>query len=243
MHRNYSGNYMADDNLLRVTGIRVTGLFGRYSHEVALHLDERVTIIHGPNGVGKTVILRLTAALLAGKLMEFGKVPFASFEVSLSDNSTLGARKEPSTKNEKFQLGVVFYLRKTNDEVIEYRIEGEDANITLFAKRIEAESPYLSRVGPDQYLDRRTDELMSAYEVAANYAEFVPGRPRSRGFFDIPDWMLSLQERVGVHFIEAQRLLRFAPERNRDLPRHLGVSRAQFVETVIFWKFSGVGGR
>jgi predicted ATP-binding protein involved in virulence len=223
---------MADNNLLRVTGIRVNGLFGRYSHEVALHLEERVTIIHGPNGVGKTVILRLTAALLAGKLMEFGKVPFDSFEVSLSDNSTLGAKKKPSSKQDKFQLEVVFYLRKSNGDVIEYSIEGEDADINLFAKRIEAESPYLSRVGPDQYLDRRTDELMTAYEVAANYEEFVPGRPRSRGLFDIPDWMLNLQERVGVHFIEAQRLLRFAPERNRDLPRYPGVGRAQFVETV-----------
>lgn len=66
---------MASENLLRVTRIRVRDLFDRYSHDVPLHLEERVTIIHGPNGVGKTALLRLTAALLTGKIIEFSKVP------------------------------------------------------------------------------------------------------------------------------------------------------------------------
>ena len=60
---------MVEADLLRVTKIRVDDLFDRYNHEVDLHLDERVTIIHGPNGVGKTVLLRLTADLLSGKLV------------------------------------------------------------------------------------------------------------------------------------------------------------------------------
>ncbi len=34
-------------DLLRVTGIRVANLFDRYSHDVALRMDDRVTIIHG----------------------------------------------------------------------------------------------------------------------------------------------------------------------------------------------------
>ena len=69
---------MPDENLLRVTRIRVDDLFDCYSHEVPLHLDERVTIIHGPNGVGKTVLLRLSSALLSGRLTEFTSVPFAT---------------------------------------------------------------------------------------------------------------------------------------------------------------------
>src|SRR5689334_9176783 len=65
---------MAVTNLLRVTKIRVEELFDRYTHEVPLRLNDRVTIIHGPNGVGKTVLLRLTAALLAGRITDFARI-------------------------------------------------------------------------------------------------------------------------------------------------------------------------
>lgn len=41
-----------NNETLRVRSIRVSGLFGLYDHEVVLDKD-RITVIHGPNGVGK----------------------------------------------------------------------------------------------------------------------------------------------------------------------------------------------
>src|SRR5688572_7033774 len=75
--------------LLRVRRARVEHLFGRYTHDVPLNDQDRVTILHGQNGVGKTVLLRLIAAAFTGRYLEILRTPFDRFELELSDNSTI----------------------------------------------------------------------------------------------------------------------------------------------------------
>ena len=41
---------------MRVRSIDVKGLFGVFNNEIPINSAERVTIIHGPNGFGKTVM-------------------------------------------------------------------------------------------------------------------------------------------------------------------------------------------
>lgn len=224
---------MTTDNLLRVTRIRVENLFDCYDHDVALHLDERVTIIHGPNGVGKTVLLRLTAALITGKLTQFAEVPFRVFEIYLSDGSIFGVRKDHAGKPKNSDLSATFFLRSSAGESKEFAIKGEQASIARLAQRIESESSWLSRYSPNEYVDRRTNTILNALEVVSRYSEYLPGRLR-RGLFEEPDWMHNLQSQIEVHFIEAQRLLRFGTRTDRDWEfRHTPADfQGQFVETV-----------
>ncbi len=48
---------------MRITRISVDGLFGMFNHDIGMKLDDRITIIHGMNGYGKTTILRMVNAL------------------------------------------------------------------------------------------------------------------------------------------------------------------------------------
>ena len=80
---------MTQPELLRLQRIEVDGLFGVYNHRIDLNLDERVTLLHGVNGVGKTSILRMVDALLSGDLGRFRDVPFARFMLGFDDGSTL----------------------------------------------------------------------------------------------------------------------------------------------------------
>ena len=47
---------------MRITKITVKNLFGIFNHNIPLNMDERITLIHGPNGIGKTILLSMINA-------------------------------------------------------------------------------------------------------------------------------------------------------------------------------------
>jgi len=47
----------------RIKQIAVKGLFGVFDHVIPLNMAERVTLVLGPNGVGKTIVLQNPARL------------------------------------------------------------------------------------------------------------------------------------------------------------------------------------
>lgn len=68
----------------RVCEFRVEGLLGRYNHTIKLATDARVTLVHGPNGVGKTLMLRLLQAAANGDLEELAAtIPFDRVSLEL----------------------------------------------------------------------------------------------------------------------------------------------------------------
>lgn len=70
----------------RIRRIAVEGLYDLYDHDVPLNTEDRVTILHGPNGVGKTNLLWM---LRYAKLMQLKdlRVPFKRFTIEFDDNS------------------------------------------------------------------------------------------------------------------------------------------------------------
>ncbi|MDW8234316.1 MAG: AAA family ATPase [Roseiflexaceae bacterium] len=205
---------MQSNNLLRVTRIRVVNLFGRYTHDVQLRTDDRVTIIHGPNGVGKTVLLRLTEALLSGKMFTLVKTPFQTFEVTLSDGSVLGIERDTlfDEQTAKNRSPARCYLRRDERET-SHELQVNDISIRRLASRIEQALPWLIRVDEDSFLDRRSGEMLTSAEILEQFADFLPSRSRKHESVSEPDWMRDIRNSVRVHLIEAQRLLRFSEQR------------------------------
>ena len=70
---------MNEYQLLRLQRVEVDGLFGIYDHSIDLNLPDRVTLLHGRNGVGKTTVLRMINAFLRGDITYFGRNSFRSF--------------------------------------------------------------------------------------------------------------------------------------------------------------------
>jgi predicted ATP-binding protein involved in virulence len=56
---------------MKITQISVGKLFGQFNHSIKLNINENVTIIHGPNGVGKTTLLRLVDAIFNKNIVFF----------------------------------------------------------------------------------------------------------------------------------------------------------------------------
>jgi len=84
---------MTDSTPLRIKRIEVEGLFGLYHHVIDLNLEDRVTILHGPNGVGKTVLLRMIKAIFGFDRRSLGfyypAVPIKKFLMEFTEDRHL----------------------------------------------------------------------------------------------------------------------------------------------------------
>lgn len=74
---------------MRITKISVKGLFSMFDHEIPLNQESRITIIHGPNGVGKTVLLKLVHALFHYDYELLEKIPFEQLRVEFADGDVV----------------------------------------------------------------------------------------------------------------------------------------------------------
>ena len=64
----------------------------------------------------------------------------------------------------------------------------------------------LRQIGPDEWLDRRTEEVLQFDDVMQRYGSDLPDEFRVDD--DPPPWLQEIQQSTPVHFIETQRLLR-----------------------------------
>ena len=44
---------------MRIVQILITSLFGVFDHVIPSNLADRITVIHAPNGYGKTIVLKI----------------------------------------------------------------------------------------------------------------------------------------------------------------------------------------
>ncbi|MDD2761090.1 MAG: AAA family ATPase [Methylomonas sp.] len=191
------------DTTLRIKSIKVTGLFGLYDHDVTLK-EDRVTVIHGPNGVGKTVFLKLTNAFLRGNYHEIITVPFESFEINFADNSLarIHVEQEPSDPR---RIQLIFKNSEGISE--ELTLDSERLSPKRFSERISDSLPFLIQIAPNEWIDRRTEEAIGPDELIALVNEFDP-KLAKKWVVREPKGLREFRERINVHLIEAQRLIR-----------------------------------
>ena len=48
---------------MRIKRVFVKRLFNLFDHDINMKMDDRITIVHAPNGFGKTAILRMISGL------------------------------------------------------------------------------------------------------------------------------------------------------------------------------------
>jgi energy-coupling factor transporter ATP-binding protein EcfA2 len=78
----------------RVRRVTVKNLFGRFNHTVELRREERVTILVGPNGVGKTRLLELVSAVAQGRVGLWMSMPFDELRIDFDDDRALVVRSK-----------------------------------------------------------------------------------------------------------------------------------------------------
>lgn len=238
-----------ENQILRVKNIQVSKLYGLYDHCINIDLDERIAIIHGPNGVGKTMLLKLVAALFSGRIIELARAKFSEFFVTLDDGSVLGIVREEQPDFLDDALDSESSLRKQQalfEPTLKPRSDRPAPRtivkaVSIFngareetelgalptknsaakiASFIDSETPWLYRTGPDQWIDREEKEYLTAYQVVEKYSDRLPARYQGK-LFKEPAAFRNLRLRVKVHFIETQRLLKLSLQ-EPEWHRHSG---------------------
>lgn len=201
---------------MRITRIKVEELFGnpKYNYDMGLKIDPNsknrssITILHGRNGSGKTVIFKMIAGLFGvGNCNPFifWKYPFRRFEVSFDDGSRMVVTRENNSKSPFESFPKVSYIKG----------RGRPKSYDL-GKNIRRD--LLRRFPPTVRRDVSDDDLMQILSLIGednNDTETV--RTLAGGYFvsadrfsDVipePSWLDDLPSKLDIHFVSTDRLL------------------------------------
>jgi energy-coupling factor transporter ATP-binding protein EcfA2 len=176
--------------------ITVAGLFGLYDHDLDLRQDPPLTIVAGPNGVGKTTLLRLTTALLRGTYRELPRYEFGTLTVENEFGATIEAERATDLDPSDGAVSFVLRLRHGAGRPQETTIEVHPSVSDLMVM-----PDFLERYDSETFVDVRDGELIAEDDVLMRWGgrvrELMPP-PTPPDWFHADDWR--------VDFIETKRL-------------------------------------
>jgi ABC-type cobalamin/Fe3+-siderophores transport system ATPase subunit len=200
--------------------LRVEGLFGEFTHEIKLNDEERLSLVHGPNGVGKTTLLRIVDAFFNKKYQILRRIPFSTIIVTLTDGDRMQVTRKTAADSSLHQVS------RSILEFISLPLHGR-SQTWVFRTGRESEVPpsmmeeyiqELTRISAREWLDSSSGETMDFEQVLDKYSDRLPivNHPTQK----VPEWLAEFTNRVPVFFIEAQRLQTYASARGPRLRLH-----------------------
>lgn len=217
---------------MRLEEISVRGLLRQFNYRIPLHADNRVTIVAGPNGYGKTTLLKLIDSFYRGQYDALRDTPFDVLELAFAGGVRLVISRqlpleEPIEGGPTHpQITCALYAGNT----LLHQDEVKGGHLRMPKEPLHHYLPFIEPGGPDIWLDNRSGEVIRSADVLVRYGDFLP--PRARGVLRRsaePSWLKEHKEQFRVRFIQSQRLLLEAGDSRIGPDRHSSdTSRYQY---------------
>ncbi len=200
---------------MRLISFEVTGLFERFNYRVELNQQDRITILHGPNGFGKTTVLQMLGHVLAARFTSLARMPFHSFGMHFDTGM-------------KLRFIVEEHSEKDDDDSRRPRSRPSKAlrvtfdNKTGLIKPLSARSRMrlaemashfahgFERISEDEWIDPRTGQLVTLEMLMNQYGDELPPPMRDaveRDEGDAVRHVRSVMKDMRVFVIDTQRLI------------------------------------
>lgn len=195
---------------MRIKSISVKNLFGVFNHDIPMHLDEHITIIHGPNGFGKTVLLRMLDGLFNSRYGEFRSIPFAEFRLQFDDESEVwvskvGEAPKGQVRKRNNTVKPVFNCSRPGENIFVFPLPESRLDVKFPLSMVEQVIPDLERIGREQWRDTATGDVFSLDEILDRYSNELPIQTLP-GTNNEPLWLQELSNSFHVRLIQTQRL-------------------------------------
>lgn len=218
-----------------LSDVVVEELFGEFTHHIELNENEGLTLIQGPNGVGKTTVLRLLDALFSRQFSTLRRIPFAAMRVQLTDGDELQVVRHVDSGVERRRgvntLEFIFMPNRGRSHSWTFKGVRPEAGDFPFAM-VDEYIPELSRIGAREWLDSASGETLDLEEVYDRFPDRLPNVSQDKRA-GAPDWLEEFISRVPVYFIKAERL-GARPSRTNTRSRRMHEGVAQIPAVVVF---------
>ena len=183
---------------MRITKISVKGLFGYLDHEIPLNQESRITIIHGPNGVGKTTLLEMIHGLFSAKLRVFYELLFKEFSIEFADGERISVQREahsPDIENAALSVS------HSDPQISSFRLptfSEYQSRISGFANSVQGMQSLVTEL----WFNTETGAVLSMEDILDSYEN-----ARTAAYSNAaPVWFENLANSVNCQYSHAQRL-------------------------------------
>lgn len=206
---------------MRLKKILVEGLFDRFTHAIPLNLKDRITIIHGPNGFGKTMILRMINAFFNQSPIALANIPFRTLRLDFDNGAVASVHRKRSGKTRerdaKPNIKMSYTERGKSPQRFTPTSDMPPEQLRFPIGAIEDFIPELDQIDRQTWRHRGTGEMLSLTEVLDRYRDALPlGEPYRDP--TIPDWLQAIRQTIPVRFINTERLYTAPTRRRRQGP-------------------------
>lgn len=222
----------------RIKQISIKNLFGIFHHEIMLNMNERVTIIHSPNGFGKTAILKLLNELFTQGTRALRTTPFDELSIYFEDQTHLQIEKKlvkvaTSSKIRRRQIMFHYFDSAGNIDFVgdltEEIMTEEVMEAKLHAEMWSLQQALQRTLQTEDTNDNDYEERISNLTKRLSYQERALAAMRTRT--NMPEKaqnrLQGIRESIPIRFIETQRLLNLTAEaRNQSSVRQPAMSPA-----------------